>query len=304
MANDRLSIGLIGCGAWGKHILRDLLSLGCDVPVVARSDASIANAKNGGASTIVESIATLPRIDGVVIATPTGTHFELIKQLVNGGIPIFVEKPLTASVAEAEALREHSRQLFVMDKWRYHPGVLTLARLVQSGELGELQSIQSIRWGWRTQSREIDAVWYLAPHDLVIVMEILGYLPEVQFARREWYENEPSGAVAILGNRPWVEINVSERRESHFRQIRVHGDRATAVLRDSYSPEIDLYCFPAPSQTGKPSPTKISIADDMPLLSELKMFVEYLRGAEPPKSNFEDAIAIVYAIQKIHERAA
>ena len=191
-----------------------------------------------------------------------------------------------------------------MDKWRYHRGILALARLAQSGELGELQSVQSFRWGWRTQPRDIDAVWYLAPHDLAIVMEILGHLPEVQFARREWYENEPSGGIAILGKRPWVEINVSERRESHFRQVRVHGDRAIAVLRDSYSPEIELYRFPTANQAGKPGLTKISITDDMPLLSELKMFVEYLRGAEPPKSNFEEAIAIVYALQEIHERAS
>jgi predicted dehydrogenase len=302
-SKNNISVGLIGCGRWGKYILRDLVSLGCDVSVVARSEMSRANAIDGGCSMIVDSVAKLPKLDGAVIATPNTSHFDLIQQLAKRDIPIFVEKPLTASVAEAEALREYSDKLFVMDKWRYHQGVLALARLAKSGDLGTLQSLQCTRWGWRTQPRDIDAVWYLAPHDLAIALEILGYLPDVQFARFESYENEPSGCIAILGKRPWVEINVSERRESHFRQVRLHGDRGTAILRDSYSPEIELYSFPAPNQGGKPAVAKIPISGDMPLLSELQKFVQYLRGAEPPKSNFEDAITIVYVLHQIHEQA-
>jgi predicted dehydrogenase len=302
-SKNNISVGLIGCGHWGKYILRDLVSLGCDVPVVARSGTSRANATNGGCSLIVDHVDELPKLDGAVIATPTGSHFALIKQLVKRNIPIFVEKPLTASVTQAEALREYSDKLFVMDKWRYHQGILALARLAQNGDLGTLQSLQCIRWGWRTQPRDIDAVWYLAPHDLAIALEILGHLPEVQFARFESYENEPSGCIAFLGKRPWVEINVSERRESHFRQIRLHGDQGIAILRDSYSPEIELYSFPARNQGGKPAIAKIPISEDMPLLSELQKFVQYLRGAEPPKSNFEDAITIVYALHQIHEQA-
>ena len=69
----RMVVGLVGCGDWGRHILRDLVALGCDVPVVARSQESIARAEEGGAAEIVASIASLPTLDGAVVATPA-TH--------------------------------------------------------------------------------------------------------------------------------------------------------------------------------------------------------------------------------------
>ena len=64
-------VGLVGCGRWGRHILRDLRELGCEVPVVARSEASIDRAHEGGASTIVASVEDLAGSDGIVVATQT-----------------------------------------------------------------------------------------------------------------------------------------------------------------------------------------------------------------------------------------
>ena len=99
---DKLQIGLAGCGHWGQYILRDLLSLGCNVTVVARSEESRARAQKTGASHLVTDVMEIPEIDGLVIATPTTTHHELFEQVVDRNIPIFTEKPLTANVAQAE----------------------------------------------------------------------------------------------------------------------------------------------------------------------------------------------------------
>jgi len=300
---NNLRIGLVGCGHWGKSVLRDLVSLESKVHVVARSPESVANANSFGCESVVSRIEDLPEIDGAVIATPTNSHSQCIFRLVSRNIPIFVEKPLTASVDEGESLRSYSNFLFVMDKWRYHPGVRKLATLAQDGTLGCLQSVQCVRWGWKSHSGDTDAVWYLAPHDLAIVMEIIGKVPDVRFAAFHDYQNAPSGGLAILGNSPWAEIHVSERREKHQRQVTVHGSLGIAILQDSYSKEIEVYHFPENDSYEKPLPERIPIGNEMPLLLELKAFLDYLCGGPPPKSNFDDAMSIVYAIHKIHSCA-
>jgi hypothetical protein len=87
-------VGLVGCGNWGWHILRDLIALGCEVPVVARSAESKARAREGGAAAIVDEIASLPRLDGAVVATSTSSHAVVLDELLALDVPALCEKPL------------------------------------------------------------------------------------------------------------------------------------------------------------------------------------------------------------------
>jgi predicted dehydrogenase len=166
-ANDRPRVALVGCGRWGRHILRDLTALGCEVPVVARSEASVERGREGAAAEIVADVASLRKVEGVVVATPTSTHAEVVEEALELGVPVFVEKPLTADVDSARRLAAIAPdRLFVMDKWRYHPGVRELARIAQSGELGPPVGIHARRVGLGHKYSDVNAVWILAPHDL------------------------------------------------------------------------------------------------------------------------------------------
>jgi len=296
-----VTIGLVGCGSWGKLILRDLVALGCRVHVVVRSERSRANAKQYGASSLITSIEALPAIDGAVVAAPIEAHYECLQKLLPRAIPVFVEKPLVASLSQAESLKPYAQHIFVMDKWRYHQGVLKLAALVRDGVLGDIQSLSCTRWGWRSHERNVDALWYLLPHDLAIVLEILGFLPAVRFARYEHHRGTVSGGIALLGDSPWVELRVSESRERHSREVRVHGSEAFAILPDSYSSTIALYDTAHASNGQPPSPELLPVVDEMPLLAELRAFVAYLKGSVAPKSGFADALAIVATLERIHE---
>ena len=104
---NTVSIGLVGCGEWGKHILRDLCTLGCEVAVVCRSAVSWKRAIDGGAASIVKYLSDLPPVQGVVVATPTSTHFDVTQELLDRKIPIFVEKPITNSTEQVLALVSH-----------------------------------------------------------------------------------------------------------------------------------------------------------------------------------------------------
>src|SRR6478736_1018051 len=112
-----MRVAVVGCGRWGSLVLRDLRSLGCEVPVVARSEQSIARAVEGGAATIAATVAELPQVDAVVVSTTTSTHVEVLDQVLPLDVPVFVEKPLCPDLTAAARLAAAGDgRLFVMDK--------------------------------------------------------------------------------------------------------------------------------------------------------------------------------------------
>src|SRR5580693_3506679 len=116
-------IGLVGCGNWGRYILRDLKGLGCRVTVVAVSPQTRQNAEFA-ADHILDSVEEFGAgVDGFVVATPTSLHAETVTALLRFRRPIFCEKPLANNLDAARLLvQTGGDRIFVMDKWRYHPG--------------------------------------------------------------------------------------------------------------------------------------------------------------------------------------
>src|SRR5215212_9753121 len=124
-----LDIALVGVGRWGRNVLRDLVDLGCRVTAVARGAGTAERARALGAHAIVGSLDELPDVAGAVVVTPTATHAEVVESLLDRDVPVFVEKPLAPDADTARRLAALGEgRLFVMDKWRYHPGVEELGR--------------------------------------------------------------------------------------------------------------------------------------------------------------------------------
>jgi predicted dehydrogenase len=284
-------VALAGCGRWGRLILRDLIALGCDVPVVARSDASRERAREGGAARIVGDVASLGAVDGVVVATPTATHAEVVAEALELGVPVFVEKPLTADVDSARRLAAAAPdRLFVMDKWRYHPGVRELARIAQSGELGPVVGIHARRVTLGHRYSDVNTVWIHAPHDLVVALEVLGHVPQPRHAVPELVGGEIAGLTAILGESPWVVLEVSTLAPGHRRELRLVCEQGVAQLDGGYAEHVVV------GRAGKIQEDAVerrAIAGELPLLAELRAFVEHLQGGPPPKSSAADGVAIV-----------
>jgi predicted dehydrogenase len=284
-------VALAGCGRWGRLILRDLIALGCDVPVVARSDASRERAREGGAARIAGDVASLGAVDGVVVATPTATHAEVVAEALELGVPVFVEKPLTADVDSARRLAAAAPdRLFVMDKWRYHPGVRELARIAQSGELGPVVGIHARRVTLGHRYSDVNTVWIHAPHDLAIALEVLGQVPEPRHAVPELVGGEIAGLTAILGESPWMVLEVSTLAPGHRRELRLVCEQGVAQLDGGYAEHVVV------GRAGKIEEDAVerrAIAGELPLLAELRAFVEHLQGGPPPKSSAADAVAIV-----------
>jgi predicted dehydrogenase len=289
-------VGLVGCGRWGQHILRDLRSLGCEVAVLARSQASRELAAAGGAAEIVGAVGDL-RVDGVVVATPTSTHAEVAEEALTLGVPVYVEKPLTADLASARRLAELApERLFVMDKWRYHPGVRELARIARSGELGEVVGIHSRRVTLGHRYSDVDTVWIHAPHDLAIALEILGEVPAPRQAVPELVGGELAGLTAILGEAPWLVLEVSSIAPAHRRELRLVCEGGVAQLDGGYA---DAVVIGRAGAIDAESVERWPIDGELPLLAELRAFARHLEGGPPPLSSAVDGVAIIAAIEEM-----
>ncbi len=297
-----LEVGLVGCGNWGRHILRDLSALGCRTTVVARSPESHARAGDGGAAAVVKSVADLPVVSGVVVATPSATHAGLIEALLGRNVPVFVEKPFINDAEVAARLAAAApERLFVMDKWRYHAGVEALRDIARSGELGPPAGLRTTRVQWTSSHADTDVAWHLAPHDLAIALEVLGAIPEPRAAHAHVVDGEAVGIMGLLGGDPWHVLEISHGHLEHRREVRLVCRDGSAVLRDAYADHIEVARAGSPQP--EPEPERRPISREMPLLLELRAFVEHLQGGPPPRSSAAEGLANVRAVAELRRLA-
>lgn len=297
-------LALVGCGRWGVHVLRDLLALGCEVVVVARSEASRVRAEEGGATAVVPATRDLTDIEGAVVVTPTTTHAEVLDELLDLGVPVFVEKPLAEDPGDAAALAARAPdRLFVMHKWRHHPGVEALASIARSGELGAVSSLHTTRIGWGNPHGDVDGVWMLAPHDISIALEVLGRIPDPRAASIERSGGMVTGLVGLLGNgQPTATIDVSIASGQRRRELRLVCEQGVAMLSDPYSDHLLITRGVLQRDVTREEEQR-AISTELPLLRELRAFVSHLGGGPPPRSSAAEGAAEVAAIARLRELA-
>jgi len=297
-------VGLVGCGRWGRLILRDLRALGAEVTVADPDPAARQAALAAGARAAVSDAALLPDVDGVVVATPASTHAEAALSLLPRGVPVLVEKPMATSVADAERLvAAGGDRLFVLHVWRYHPGVRLLGRMARRGELGRLLGMKTVRANWRSPRTDVDTIWNMAPHDLSLAIAILGEIPPIRFAQAEVAAEGAVGMWAVLGTAPWFVIEVSNRYRDKRREVRLHCERGVCVLPDLEGGHLEVTrdgerTVPFDSRTERrPYPARPA------LLAGLGWFVAHLDGGAPMPTTGREGLAVVKAVVELRERA-
>ncbi|MDW3218104.1 MAG: Gfo/Idh/MocA family oxidoreductase [Acidimicrobiales bacterium] len=300
--SDSPSIGLVGCGRWGSLILRDLRSLGARVDVMVPSDRNREELLAAGASRVVTKLDELQTADGIVVASPTVTHADVLDTVVDFGVPVFVEKPMTCDAARAADLAARAPdRLFVMDKWRYHAGVLAIRDRVAAGDIGTPQAIRTRRVQWGSPHDDVDCTWILLPHDISIAYEVLGSIPEPVWARAFGPADRPLGleGAAELPDGVWMHFRVGITSPEHDRRIEVVGDDGSLVLGGGWDEEIVL----TRTSGAEADVRTIPAAGELPLLAELRTFVDHLAGGPPPLSSAATGAAIVGCIAAARDLA-
>jgi predicted dehydrogenase len=246
-----LRFGVIGWGYWGPKIGRNLDSLShAMLAMVVDQDAyRLANlAANQPWIQTTTQVEDLLRsdIDAVVISTPVRTHFQLAREALLHDKHVLVEKPLTNNVTEAEELialaQERHRILMVGHTFEYNPAVNELRKLVQSGDLGKIYCIEAERVNLGLFRQDINVIWDLAPHDVSILLYLLGKKPEKIKVQAHAHLRSHIADVAHLdlefAHNMNAHIHVSWLHPCKIRRVTVIGDARMVVYDDTNPAEM------------------------------------------------------------------
>jgi predicted dehydrogenase len=323
-----LAIGLVGCGRWGRHILRDLQALGAAVTVADPDAAARAQALQQGAAGVADLTQLPPDLAGYVIASPAGQHGRAIEALLERDRPIFVEKPFTTDSASAQRLAAAGRgRLFVMEKWLWHPAVRFLTALARRKDLGPVELLACARLQPDLPIRDVDPVWTLLPHDLSIAREILGTLPEPRLARAERRDGKLVGLVGLLSGgsnpaasrlrdatpllpvpAPLLHIEVSAARAERQRSILLGGSEGLAFWSDGAPETVFVGRRPATARDTRDAINtgdfeRHEVTGEMPLKAELRDFLAHLAGGPPPRASAAGGALVVERIDALRRLA-
>jgi len=178
------NIAVVGCGHWGKNLVRNFSELGalfsiCDSSIeIADQYVSQYNVKKSSFTEIIND----PNIKGVVLAVPAHLHASMAIEAMNKNKNVFVEKPLGMNEVEAEAMiataKKNKIRLMVGHLLQYHPIFKTIREYVGEGKIGEINYIYSNRLSFGKVRTEEDVIWSFAPHDISMILSLTGQEPE------------------------------------------------------------------------------------------------------------------------------
>jgi len=317
MANK--NIACIGGGYWGKNLIRNMYELGM-LSVVCELDASTREqlkAKYPGVSFTgrVDQPFCDPNIAGVVIATPAATHGELVKQALLADKDVFVEKPLCLSVEEGKklvALASARRRILMVGHllW-YHAAVLKLKELIDGGELGRVQYIYSNRLNLGKIRREENILWSFAPHDISVILGLVGEMPESVQAQGGNYLHDKIADVTMsllcFPSGVKAHIFVSWLHPYKEQKLIVVGDRQMAVF-DDVEQENKLLIYPHGinwknhqpiPQRAEAKPVHFDFIE--PLKVECMRFLECIKTRQAPFTDGDEGLRVLRVLQQCQD---
>ena len=324
-----VKIALLGAGNWGPNLarnLRDLPQASLEL-ICHRGSERLAEISQRfpdvSTTTDYRDVLADPDLEAVVIATQVGTHAELATAALDAGKHVLVEKPLTASLGEAEALvrlaGESGRVLMPGHTFLYSPPVNVAREVIHSGELGEIQFVSASRVNLGLHQPDVSVVWDLGPHDFSILRYWLEEMPcrvsalsrdcvienlaDVVFVNLEF----PSGTLA--------HVELSWLAPTKVRRTTVVGSQKMLVYDDTSDVSVRVYDSRAMAHdpaggggrrvsyhTGDvESPP---VADTEPLSLELSDFCLAIRRGGRPRSSAELGLDVVRVCEAVTQSLA
>lgn len=326
--SDELRIACVGLGGWGKNVLRAAagarharLAAICD----ANADLLAERGRSFPAADRVQAYDELlgrGDIDAVLLATPAETHFDMAKRAIEAGKHVYVEKPMTLTADEASRLKTlvdaSPQALMVGHLMEYHPAIRQIKRMIDDGDLGDIFYIYSKRLNLGVVRRNESALWSLAPHDVSIVLYLLGgEQPEtisaagqaflqpgiedvafvyMQFATNQmaqvhasWLDPNKERKLVVVGSNKMVVFDDMHPNE----KIRIY-DKGANVLRNEGG-EIDAISV-------RHGEIRVPMTDTgEPLGIEIQHFIDSVRNGETPHSDVNNGLRVVRVLEAATE---
>lgn len=239
-------IAVIGCGVWGRNIVRNFYNLNvldivCDLD---ESNLEKVREQYPGVKTTKDfnEVISNPEITAVAVVTPSHTHYKVVKAMLEAGKNVYVEKPISTVAQEAKDLTELAHQkglvLMVGHLLLYHPAVNRLKMLIEEGALGDIVYAQSDRLNVNFFKNDRSVMWDLAPHDVSMMSYVTGKDP-VRVISAVGCSSERNDIMDITHITIEFEggmvgqISDSWITPKKHVQLLVRGTKATAILDDT-----------------------------------------------------------------------
>lgn len=301
-------IAVIGCGNWGKNLVRNFDNLGFLYKVCDLNQARLADLQKQYRHIVTTSkfdeVFDDPKVTGVVIATPSFTHYELAKKALLAGKHVYVEKPVATSseqTLELNALaRELDRVLMVGHLLLYHPAVNRLRQLIREGYLGQIKSISSDRLNTNKFRPDKSVIWDLAPHDVSMISYLLDQEPE-DIVSVIGYQNREDGLVddaridMVFPNDVAGHIHISWVHPIKQVKLVARGTERTAMIDDTLG-ENKLHIFNK-DDISNPIEEFPDYLEIEPLKLECQHFINCIRHGYDPKTNGMNGYHVVRVLE-------
>ncbi len=309
------SLAVVGCGYWGKNLVRNFAQLGA-LGCICDSNDELLQAyseeyPNIRRTSRLEEVLTEDSIQAVAIATPAESHYEHVKEAVLRGKNVFVEKPLALKYEQGRELvtlaKDRGVLLMVGHILNYHPAVRLLQDIVQKNELGRIWYIYSSRLNLGKVRQEENILWSFAPHDISVICELLESEPNEVTASGGSYLQPGIVDVTVTSlffeNGVRAHIFVSWLHPYKEQKLVVIGEKKMAVFDDTaregklkiYDQGIEWEAgLPVPRQTAE---TTLFFDETEPLRLECEHFLTCIREHTSPLTDGESALRVLKVLE-------
>jgi UDP-2-acetamido-3-amino-2,3-dideoxy-glucuronate N-acetyltransferase len=313
------NIAVIGGGYWGKNLVRNFAELGA-LHTICDSSGEVL--EQLGAvypdvfrETSYQSVLDNGEVKGVVLAVPAALHHSMARQALLAGKDVFVEKPLALRVGDGEELvrlaEENKRILMVGHVLEYHPGVIKLKELVDTGALGKINYIYSSRLNLGKFRTEENILWSFAPHDISVILLLLGDMPRQVSAHGGYYLHQDVADVTVttmsFAHGAEAHIFVSWLHPYKEQKLVVIGEQKMALF-DDVAPQDKLLIYehqvewiknmPVP-QKGASRPVEFTMSE--PLRLECEQFIDCLLSRQRPKTDGANGLRVLRILEACQE---
>jgi predicted dehydrogenase len=309
------TIAVLGCGYWGQNLVRNFYQLGALRLVCDPAEAGRAKAAQLAPGIEVldnfERVFERDGIDAVVLATPAETHHPLTLRALAAGKDVLVEKPLALNHRQGLEMRAAAqpagRLLMVGHLLEYHPAVLKLRELIAQGALGKVNYIYSNRLNFGKIRTEENALWSYAPHDVAVILRLVGELPlEVTCVGGNYITpNLADVTVSCLHFRTGLRAHIFVSWLNPFKEQKlvVLGDKQMAVFNDVskdeklllYNQRVDVnHRQPVLQKDGSQN---VPLDPSEPLRLECEHFLECIRTRQQPLTSADSGIDVLKVLQ-------
>lgn len=306
-------IAVIGAGYWGRNIVRVLDELGALSAICEVRDLPHLGPYKGRVRIVRDHEALLadPSIKAVAIATPAATHYSLAKEFLMAGKDVFIEKPLALTLKEGEELvtlaERKGRILMVGHLLHYHPAVIRLKELLRDGRLGKVLYIYSNRLNIGRLRTEENVLWSFAPHDISLIISLLGEEPQEVRAFGEAFFNRGvhDMTVTVMEFPSGVKAHIFVSWLHPFKEQRfvVVGSEGMVVFDDVASEKLVFYPHQVRWEGGKipvaqrATGETIPVQGKEPLKEEIRHFLDCVQQRTPPLTDGREGLRVLRVLE-------